>query len=268
MSIMRIRALPLVLTLLGCPLLTGVASAGTLSLVDMFSHPWNYMAPLSDPDLGDADFNSTWMLSESAFAASYDGPSFELDTTTGPTIAQGGLGTAVFGHGLINFSPAETVIVSASTQTAYFRTTFTVPDLPLLAGSFVAEVLADDGAVFYIDGVRVDLHPLLTGLNCCDADGKTTPGPSVPDDYEVFARERGNENSTTLVPFPDMGPGTHTLAVSVHKVGPHDSDLGFALGLSAATASSTPIPEPSSSVLLLGCLSLLAAMCGRRTRQR
>jgi hypothetical protein len=62
----------------------------------------------------------------------------------------------------------------------------------------------------------------------------------------------------TLFGFPlaDIGPGHHTLALSLHEGAVDSSDLGLAFRLSGTLV---PVPEPSvaaSTLLVLGALTL------------
>ena len=80
-----------------------------------------------------------------------------------------------------------------------------------------AEILADDGAVVYLDGVEV------TRFNCC-----STP----EDDYLSFSSSGGEEGGFTTISFVDDLPaGDHLLAVSVHQANTGSSDLGLGLRL-------------------------------------
>jgi VCBS repeat-containing protein len=192
----------------------GPGEIGTLFALVPFNSTWDYLHPLNgqDPASADADFNTTWQLG----GASYNGPAFTS-------------GTALFGYGSIDCCPIATDIGTpqqGNRYTAYFRRSFELTADPSDVSSLTAEILADDGAVIYLNGQRV------TQLNMTSNGG-----------YFDQSDATGSENQTSSLPLPPpvLVRGTNVLAVSVHNVDPSFStDLGFDLRLDARI---TPEPE-------------------------
>ena len=207
-----------------------------VAIVDLESHVWNYMLPLfADPAFTDADFNTTWMLSESQFNVLYDGPSFTNSTRQ----TNGGSGAGVFGYGPLPRRIDVGLVRPPTRATAYFRTSFVVPtvDDDFLPGSFKFDLLADDGGVVYLDGEPV------ARLNCCD--------PNV-DQFASTSIGVGDGFFLTDFAIEDLAAGSeHTLAVSVHQFSPTSDDLGFAFQLSAQTG------EPQFGTISLGNNNIL-----------
>ena len=157
-----------------------------------------------------ADFASTWHSS-----SGYDGPAFSAPTA------------APFRYGSIAYFTSAgisaTVLTTPATglrYTSYFKTTFTA------STSFpevTAQMLVDDGAVIYLDGVEIKR------LNMSNTAG---------DDFFAFAdgaarTEDGADTESSLINI-SLGPitaGPHTLAVSVHNAASDSSDLALYLQL-------------------------------------
>ena len=153
-----------------------------------------------------SDFASTWHSD-----SGYDGPAFSAPAT------------APFRYGTISYFSsagiAATVLTTPATglrYTSYFKTTFTAstsyPEV-------TAQMLVDDGAVIYLDGIEIKR------LNM-----STTAG----DDFFAFAdgaarTEDGADTESSLINI-SLGPisaGPHTLAVSVHNAASDSSDLAL-----------------------------------------
>ena len=191
--------------------------APALDLIPFGSH-WDYMHPSDgiDPAVADDDFNTTWFLKADDFAI-YNGPSFET-----PAVGiDAGNGLAPIGYGVINYFQSNGGFATTLTTpaedfryTGYFRHDFTVgADVEYLA----LEMVVDDGAVIYLDGVR------LHSVNFAGDDS-----------YLSFASGGGDENNpvTVITGIGGLAAGDHTLAVSVHQNEAISSDLGFDLRLS------------------------------------
>ena len=178
---------------------------------------WDYLHPLNgqDPASVDADFNTTWQIG----GAEYDGPAFVA-------------GAGILGYGGIAYGPIVTDIGTppeGSRYTAYFRRTFDLSAGPASVTSLTAEILADDGAVIYLNGVQVAL------LNM--------PGGSNGTYFDTTGGNVGSEDQTSTITLDPSAlvAGTNVLAVSVHNIDPSFStDLGFDLRLDARI---TPEPE-------------------------
>jgi len=165
-----------------------------------FGSDWEWLHPLDaiDPAVADADFNTTWNNQ----SAGYDGPPFQA-AAPGP-LGYGGLGSAIIQTNI--GTPA------GDRYGAYFVRDFNLSAPVDLA---VAEILADDGAIIYIDGVEVGREN-VTGV----------------DFYTLLANDAFNtENRTRKIPVGPLTAGDHTIAVSVHNSSLTSSDLGFDLRL-------------------------------------
>lgn len=177
-----------------------------------FGSAWEWLHPTDaeDPAEEDPDFDSTWHT-----AADYDGPAFNR-----PAPAILGYGTIDYGAILTNIGqPAD-----GDRYSAYFRKTFT---LPVAASGLVAEILADDGGVLYIDGEEV------ARINFSADDFFFEPADAV-----------GSETATTTVDIDlALAPGDHEIAFSLHNQATSSSDLGFDLRLG-------PPPPPSDADVL------------------
>ena len=202
---------------------TSLASA--LDLIP-FGSDWDYMHPTDalDPAVADDDFNTTWFLKTDAFAA-YNGPSFVtpaagFDAGKGP--APIGYGTLTYFQNNGGLATALTPPVEEARYTAYFRHDFT-----LGAGvEYLAlEMIVDDGAVIYIDGVR------WQSVNFDD-----------DDTYLSLASRTGDENNpvSIITGIGGLAAGDHTIAVSLHQSSATSSDLGFDLRLSDEGIGSLP----------------------------
>src|SRR5690606_31812438 len=110
--------------------------------------------------------------------------------------------------------------------TTYFRTTFQVTDLPSTA---TIQLMADDGAVVYLNGVEVVHDNMPTGTIT-----DTTRASS--------GRSGGDENALRpfAVPTELLRSGVNSIAVEVHQNRPDSSDLSFDLDLSGEHDPSTP----------------------------
>jgi hypothetical protein len=172
---------------------------------------WKYREANGDPAQLDPDFNTTWYTQHSS-PASYDGPPFL--TGAGP-FAYGGVTaidppTTVLGLPLfpgLNYLP----------DTAYFVTTFEFDGDPSKVTRLWAEVVADDGAFFYLNGDEV---------------GRYNVG-NAPDTYST--RASGPSNSE--FGFVDVAltnrlvQGTNYLAASVHNHNLQGADMGLGVRL-------------------------------------
>lgn len=221
---MNSRLPVLAATLALCPLATA------LDLIP-FGSTWDYMHPTDyvDPAAEDIDFESTWFLGATDFTANYNGPAFGA----GPAVdgVESGSGPAPIGYGVVaaidaNLGGIATMLSTPSSGergSAYFRHNFTVAaDVENIA----IEVIADDGAVIYLDGVEV-----------------TRKNFAGPDTYTAQSSTFGIETNTSLLRgrLGGLTAGDHTLAISVHQLSPVSSDLGFELRLSDEGFADPPL---------------------------
>lgn len=105
--------------------------------------------------------------------------------------------------------------------TTYFRTTFEVPEIPDAA---TVQLMADDGAVIYVNGTEVVRDNMPTGTITNTTLASTT-------------RSGGDENSLRPfdVPVQHLQTGTNMIAVEVHQAWRSSSDLSFDLDLSGTS---------------------------------
>lgn len=119
----------------------------------------------------------------------------------------------------------ETTLLTATAAggthpiTTYFRHAFTVAD-PTRLLDLELKLLADDGAVVYLNGTEVVRQNLPAG----PVDFKTLASTSISGTAE-------NAFTTHRVPVNRLVPGTNVLAVEVHQSAANSSDLGFDLSL-------------------------------------
>jgi hypothetical protein len=104
--------------------------------------------------------------------------------------------------------------------TAYFRTTFAVPD-PSQLTSLTLNLVRDDGAVVYVNGVEVARSNMPAG----PVSGGTLAATGV----SVRADEQAVH--TVTVPASALVAGTNTVAVEVHQFTGSSGDLSFRLGV-------------------------------------
>ncbi len=219
---------------------------------------WNYLHPTdgalpagSGATTPHPDGTTPWFAEAFPFAASYTGPSF---TTSGANF-DAGSGAGPFGYGTINYTstpdpaPAEFTDVGTNLSspasgdrfTAYFRTTFTVPNDGNFYINPTLRYILDDGGFVYLNGELI----LQINTNAADDYLTTASGTSNTESQirtaelslPVGSRTGANtvattpfgNNATLLKSFPRLSPGTHTLAVSVHNSSSSSSDLAMAI---------------------------------------
>jgi len=127
--------------------------------------------------------------------------------------------------------PLSTVLspYTSSTVTYYYETDFTVSaEVFKTAESLELTHQIDDGAAFYINGVRVGEFNLPSGA----LNPETFASPSV-----------GTAAIGTLqIPVSSLVSGANRLSVEVHQSGMGSSDMVFGVGLDARVQSSLGIP--------------------------
>jgi hypothetical protein len=221
------------------------AAANAQAPIIAETDPWDVLHPTNgaDPAANDADFATTWY----AFDGNYDGPAF-TPNKAGP-FSYGGIaywgdtGTFIGVDGTAAAPPA------GQRYTAYFKKQFTTTED---FTNMHLVMLADDGAVIYIDGEerrRVN----MTG---------TVPGRAngTGDTYTMLA-DRGLADETVLsapISLGALSAGTHTIAISLHN---SDNTASSDLGLFVRLYSSLP-PLPLVKTTLGGVSSDIAAVPG------
>jgi hypothetical protein len=175
-----------------------------------FQSNWEYLSPTTDPGAADTDYYTTWHSTAEGFtvagATAYDGPAFEPPSP------------ALIAFDVINFAATQTVLPN-NAETFYVRKKVTIAS-PVNAA---VEILADDAAVVYVDGV--EKNRLNFGTPGAPVD---TFGYSQTLDPNLAT---GNEDTTSRLAIGTLTAGTHIIAVAVHNVNNGSSDTGFDLRL-------------------------------------
>ncbi len=142
-------------------------------------------------------------------------------TGTGPIGVENGALPVPLSTRLTGYTPA--------TVTYYYETDFTVSTEVLNAAeSLEVTHQIDDGAVFYINGVRVGEFNMTAGA----VNPETTASPSV-----------GNAALGSLeVPVSSLVSGVNRISVEVHQSNTGSSDMVFGVGLAARVQTSPGIP--------------------------
>jgi hypothetical protein len=200
--------------LLAWPIAVRQAAATSDRVLVPFRSQWSVLAPqgfLDDPGLTDSEFDTRWWM-----------PDFDDASWSGPY-------TGPFVYGRVDaLRSSEPYPLpdpgDGNRYTYYFRHAFTTTEA---ASRLFVEFVADDGAVFYLDGQEVLRH------NCCVDLFQS----SAEDDYLAFADLPSTGES--LVTRPILGgqrlaPGEHVLAVSVHPYATVSRALGFEMRLLSA----------------------------------
>jgi len=132
------------------------------------------------------------------------------------------------GAGILGYGDAQSTIVSYGTSnsnkypTTFFRTTFTLSEEIKSAGSFILNLLRDDGAVVYLNGHEIVRSNMPTGTITY----KTLASSTVDGTGEA------TYNSYVVDPSYFV-TGTNVLAAEVHQRNLTSSDISFDAELTA-----------------------------------
>ena len=174
-------------------------------------------------DLGSSDIT----VGNNAYSRSnWKHPDFD---DSGWSAGPGILGFGLLGNGLT--TPVATLMgqgtgpTGGNPLTSYLRRTFTVDDASAIT-SFTGSLLADDGAIIYLNGVQVFRENMPNGTVNFNT---------------AAARAATNESDYSLVSFnpADLVDGENTLAVELHQTSLTSSDLGFDMDLSLLNTGGT-----------------------------
>ncbi|MDF1695860.1 MAG: metallophosphoesterase [Saprospiraceae bacterium] len=122
-------------------------------------------------------------------------------------------GPAQLGYG----DTDESTLINEDTYTAYFRKTINVTD-PSEYFSLIFDLVYDDGAVVYVNGVEI------SRINM----------PSGTISYNTFASSTSDDNDTeNFIIGNALVSGDNTIAVEIHQQSSSSSDLSFDLKVSA-----------------------------------
>lgn len=133
-------------------------------------------------------------------------------------------GAGQFGYGDGDETTLLTTAAAGSNHpvTTYFRHAFTVAD-PTRILELELQLLADDGALVYLNGAEVVRQNLPAGT----VDFKTLTTTSISGAAE-------NAFTTYRIPATHLLTGTNLVAVEVHQSAANSSDLSFDLALSGS----------------------------------
>jgi len=134
---------------------------------------------------------------------------------------------------------------SPQQTTFYFRKSFNFTGNPALT-TLTAQLIVDDGAIVYLNGVEV----LRLGL------------PADPVAFDTFANRSVGDaayEGPFILPPGALVQGANVLAVEVHQVNATSSDVVFGLSLEANSNAGTPYTPgaPNSTAGALAALPLL-----------
>lgn len=234
---------------------------GQTTLTD-WDQTWNYFHPTagalpagSGPTTPHPEGSTPWFASVAGFDSTYAGPSF---TTSGLGF-ESGSGQGPLGYGALSYTADtanpefQSLGTSLSTPTsgdrftAYFRTTFTVPDDGNFYVNPTIRYLLDDGGFIYLDGELI----LEINMPQDALDDFTTRAAGTANTESVIrtaelslpvgTRTGGSNeadpavgaNATLIGSLSRLAPGEHTLAVSVHNSSSTSSDLAMAVQFAA-----------------------------------
>lgn len=195
-------------------------------------------------------FESTWKISDTGLAitpgfaaSSFDDTSWKIATLTAGK---------VFGYGDDDSQSPELSFGPDAGQkyrTTYFRHTFAVT-APGSLTDLTIDLIRDDGAVVYLNGVEVMRSNM----------------PAGPIDHLTLAVINGPERDVNTLVIPNtLVAGDNTIAVEIHQVSAGSSDMAFKLRLTAVQGPDDPppvVPEAPIPVLLAvtGAAALGAAV--------
>lgn len=139
-------------------------------------------------------------------------------------------GKAELGYGdggeatLLSYGPSS----SSKYVTYYFRKSFTVSS-PSQYSSLLLNLMRDDGAVVYLNGVEVARSNMPSGTISYTTLASTAVGATNESTYYPYT-----------IPTSLLVSGTNVLAVEIHQNGKTSPDLSFNCSLTATTTVVTP----------------------------
>jgi hypothetical protein len=207
--------------------LTFIAGARAQTLLIGPTDTWDYLHPTdgTDPAIADTDFETTWFTTD----GSYNGLAF-TPAAPGP-FSYGGIGyfnANGYTGTLIGVNGTATAPPSGLRYTAYFKKEVFLTESYL---QVTLDMLVDDGAIIYVDGVR-RARVNMTGLG-------NDPSNGSGDAYTMLADGANNEDGMgTPVNIGSLSAGTHVIAISLHNGPATSSDLGLLVRM---TGSNPPM---------------------------
>ena len=155
-------------------------------------------------------------------------------------------GPAMLGFGDANGHWPTTTIASNKQWATYFRRTFYLPDVSLVA-ALSARLMRDDGAVIYVNGAEVWRDNLPAGLIT-----NTTPAVT-----NITGALEGLW-LTNVLSSANLVNGTNLLAVEIHQISLASNDVTFDLELEAGVLITA---QPQLGAAVSGA-AVLAALAG------
>ena len=140
------------------------------------------------------------------------------------------------GTGSLGYTDPVSTVVSFGDDnnnkypTAYFRKKFIIADLSKLTGNVLLNIMKDDGAVVYINGVEIKRTNMPTGTISYSTFALASAAEGVFESYEI--------------PKSALLQGDNIIAVEVHQNEANSSDMVFELEL---------FNKPEKPVLASGC---------------
>jgi hypothetical protein len=187
--------------------------------------PMKYIPP--PPASLPADATWSYLVTPTAAPDGWNQPGF--DASSWPT------GGAELGYGdgdettTIGYGPNA----NSKYITTYFRTTFTSTSVPLTAS---LDMIIDDGAVVYVNGVEVARDNMPSGTIAYSTRAASGRSGSAESTVRTFA-----------IPPSSIVAGTNTIAVEVHQDAPSSSDLSFSVALTSTGDPNAPTTTTSST---------------------
>ncbi len=178
--------------------------------------------------------NASWKYRDAATAPPTNWMQPTFDDATWPT------GDAQLGYGdgdeatILNYGSDPT----NKTIAYYFRKTFNVTNTGF-SGDLTLNLVADDGAVVYINGNEVTRYNMPLGAVNSDT-------------WAINAVSSPSENAVQVfsVPASLLNNGTNTIAVEIHQADPGSSDVSFEADLIAVTNGGGSAYSTASTIAL------------------
>jgi hypothetical protein len=155
----------------------------------------------------------------------------------------------------ITFIDADPVAAGVQKNaTSYFRHTFDFAGDPATVSHLLLDLLRDDGAIVYLNGVEIRRDTLPPGAAFDAYTNEAVAGEGETTFYRSLV---------TLSRFPvgTLRNGPNLLAVEIHQSDPDSSDVSFNLRLTAIQ-----VPEPATWLLAAMGLAGIAIYRRRRTK--
>lgn len=121
--------------------------------------------------------------------------------------------------------------------TYYFRYEFTIADASIY-GDLIFNILRDDGAVVYLNGVEIIRDNMPAGTITYNTFATSTVGGSDEDTFFNYTIANLLQN------------GDNVIAVELHQRNGSSSDLGFDMSTAFVPAAPSPVPYPLASGLV------------------